>query len=86
MVHVSSSAFFNTYVEGLEHDSLPVQSIGYLENIELPPTRLDVVQKALQIADNVRKECNEDHIIVAYDLVIAKIAMHIQETENSQPP
>ena len=65
-------------------DNLPVQSIGYMENIALPPKRLDVVQETMVISEKVRQECGEDYIIVAYDLGIAKPVMRIQEEESPQ--
>ena len=63
-------------------DTHPVQNIGYMENITLPPTILDVVQETLMISEKVRQECGEKYLIVAYDLCIAKPAMRIQEEES----
>ena len=65
-------------------NTLPVQSIGYMENIALPPTRLDVVQETMAISEKVRQECGEEYIVVhvAYDLGIAKPAIRIQEEES----
>lgn len=43
---------------GIE-DSLPLQQFGYMENIELPPTRLDVVRETLVKSQNVALESGE---------------------------
>ena len=31
----------------VHEDRLPLQDIGYMENLDLPPTRLDVIQETL---------------------------------------
>ena len=56
----------------------PLQAIGYMENIDLPPTRLDVVQEPLRIAQRVAQECGYLYAIVSYDLAITKPALQIQ--------
>ena len=66
----------------ITEDSLPQQRIGYMENLSLPPTRLDVVAKTLALSQEVAKECNETHAVVHYDLAIAKPAMQIQAEEK----
>ena len=63
-------------------DSLPRQTIGYLQNISLPPTRLDVVAETMRVAQRVASECNEKYAVVTYDLAIAKPASQIQVTES----
>ena len=62
-------------------DPLPQQNILYMENLNLPPTRLDVVAETLKISQRVAEECGERYIVVTYDLAIAKPAMQIQDTE-----
>ena len=62
-------------------DSLPKQTVHYMENIQLPPTRLDVVKDTLIRTQQVAKECHQKEIIVTYDLAIAKPALQIQSTE-----
>lgn len=62
-------------------DPLPKQIVGYMENINLSPTRLDVVQETLKRSQQVAKECNETYAIVHYDLAIAKQALKIQDKE-----
>ena len=52
-----------------------------MENIALPPTRLDVVQETLCIAQKVAREYGEQYTIVHYDLAIAKPALQIQAQE-----
>ncbi len=62
-------------------DPLPIQKIGYMENIPFPPTRLDVVAKTLQVTQQVAQECGEEYIAVTYDLAIAKPAIQMQIEE-----
>ncbi len=63
-------------------DTLPQQRICYLQNINLPPTRLDVVAETLRTAQKIAQECNEPYAIVTYDLAIAKPASQIRNTED----
>ena len=62
-------------------DPLPPQHISYMDNINLPPTRLDVVAETLRISQKVASECDEQYTIVHYDLAVAKPAMQIQQAE-----
>jgi len=62
-------------------DPLPKQSIGYMENINFPPTRLDVVAETLKQSQRVASECEQQYVVVHYDLAVAKLAMQIQSTE-----
>ena len=34
----------------VHEDELPKQTIGYMENIDLPPTQLDVIQETLRLS------------------------------------
>ena len=61
-------------------DPFPKQQIGYMENINLPPTRLDVVAQTLK-QSRVAQECHQEYVIVTYDLAVAKLAMQIQLAE-----
>lgn len=63
-------------------DPLPIQEISYIPNINAPITRLDVVNKTLQIAEAVRKECNEEYMRAGYDLQAAKLAYRIHDRET----
>lgn len=63
-------------------DHLPKQVIGYMDNLSLPPTRLDVVLETLRRSQAVATECSENTAIVHYDLAIAKPAMQIQSQES----
>jgi hypothetical protein len=65
----------------LTEDILPQQHVAYMENISLPPTRMDVVVETMKISQQVAKECGEDYAVVTYDLAIAKPAMQIQANE-----
>jgi hypothetical protein len=62
-------------------DDLPKQNIRYMENIHLPPTRLDVVRETLKRSQAVAQECSQKDVVVHYDLAIAKPAMQLQSTE-----
>lgn len=66
------------------NDPLPKQVIGYMENIELPPTRLDVVRETMTRSQRVATECGEKYTVVTYDLAIAKPALQIQAQESPQ--
>lgn len=68
----------------LIEDSLPLQRIGYMNNITLPSTRLDVVKETMRISNEVRKECGEEYMVPTYDLAIAKPALKIQEEESPE--
>lgn len=61
-------------------DKNPVQKIGYLPNLNMSPTSDSVVQKTLKMAQDIARECNQEHIIVTYDLAIAAKAYKIQAT------
>ena len=63
-------------------DQLPLQRIGYMENINHPPTQLDVIVETLCISQKVAEECGEKYAIVTYDLAIAKPALQIQSQES----
>ena len=61
---------------------MPQQIVGYVENMGLPPTRLDVAAETLQIAQSVAAECDEPYALVNYDLAIAKPALQMQANES----
>ena len=63
-------------------DDLPPQRVVYMDNISLPPTRLDVIVETLKISQEVALECNEQYAIVHYDLAVAKPAIQIQQAES----
>ena len=52
--------------------------LAYMDNLSLPPTRLDVVAETLKISQMVAAQCNEEFAIVHYDLAVVKPAMQIQ--------
>ena len=66
----------------ITEDPLPKQNVLYMENISLPPTRLDVVVETMKISQQVASECDEEYIVVHYDLAIAKPTLQIQATES----
>lgn len=63
-------------------DDLPKQNIGYMKNLCLPPTRLDVVVETLCIYQKFIEECNDKYAIVHYDLAVVKPAMQIQYEQS----
>ena len=63
-------------------DPLPQQIIGYMENLSLPPTRLDVVAETMKISQKVANECGQTYAVVSYDLAVAKPALQIQDEES----
>ena len=63
-------------------DLLPSQRIAYMKNLNLPPTRLDVVAETLNISQRVAKECGDKYAVVTYDLAVAKPALQIQAEEK----
>ena len=64
------------------NDPLPQQVIGYMKNIDLPPTRLDVVHETMTRSQKVARECGEKYTVVTYDLAIARPALQIQAQET----
>ena len=66
----------------ITNDPFPKQQIGYMENINLPSTRLDVVAETLKQSIRVKDECGQQYVVVHYDLNIAKPAMQIQAAES----
>lgn len=52
--------------------------IGNMENITLPPTRLDVVRVTLVQSQTVASECGEKCVIVTYDIATATPALQMQ--------
>ena len=48
----------------VHEDELPQQTIGYTENIDPPPTRLDVIQETLRLSQMVAEEWGEKYAIV----------------------
>ncbi len=65
----------------ITEDHLPQQILGYMENLNMPPTRLDVVAETLPQSQRVAAECGEEYAIVTYDLAVAKPALQIQAVE-----
>lgn len=63
-------------------DVLPLQQISYMDNLNLPPTRLDVIAETLRISQRVASECGDQYIVVHYDLAVAKPAMQIQAADS----
>jgi hypothetical protein len=43
-------------------DPLPSQRIAYMDNLNLPPTRLDVVAETLRISQRVARECGAGEV------------------------
>ena len=56
-------------------DYLPQYHKAFMENLSLPPVRLDVVTDTLKISQQVAKECDDKYAIVHNDLAVTKQAM-----------
>jgi len=63
-------------------DLSPVQKIFYLLSINQSPTSTSVVYETMKRAQEIASLCQQDSIIVTYDLAIAKIAFQIQKSET----
>ena len=63
-------------------DPLPQQTIGYMDNLNLPSTRLDVVPETMKLSQKLATECGESYAVVRYDLAVAKPALQIQSEES----
>lgn len=61
-------------------DENPIQTIGYLPNLNKSPTNNDVVMKTLDMANQIADECNQRFIVVTYDLAIAMKAYQIKDS------
>lgn len=62
-------------------DRLPLQKIGYMDNICKPITRLDVIAETLRITMKVADECQQPYGFATYDLAAAKLAIKVQDTD-----
>lgn len=63
-------------------DQNSIQKIGYLPIINASPTSDSVVLKTMNMALELAEECNQDYIVVTYDLAIASKAYKIQADMN----
>ena len=68
----------------ITEDQIPPQKIAYVDNLNLPPTRIDVIAETLRISQRVAQECDEQYAVVHYDLAVAKPAMQIQQQEDPE--
>ena len=66
----------------LTKDPLRLQRIRYMENMNLPPTRNDVVAETMRVSQKVATECGEQYALVHYDLAITKPALQIQAQDS----
>ncbi len=58
------------------------QTIGYMKNVTLPPTRNDVVMETVKVSQQIACECGETLILVHYDLAVAKSALIMQNQKS----
>ena len=58
------------------------QSVQYVRNIQLPPTRDDVIRQTLKISQEVATDCGDEFALVTYDLACVKMASHIKIEES----
>ena len=66
----------------IKADSQMKQSVQYMRNTQLPPTRDDVIRQTLKTSHEVATDCGDEFSLVTYDLACAKIARHIQIEES----
>lgn len=62
-------------------DNSELQTVEYLPPINDSPISKSVVLQTLELIKNIAEECHQKHIIVSYDLAIAKMAMQFKRTE-----
>ena len=60
------------------------QSIQYMHNIQLPPTRDNVIRQTLKVSQEVVTDFEDEFALVTYNLAFAKIARHIQIEKKSK--
>lgn len=58
------------------------QIVDYLPQINSSPTSYTIVHETMIQAVKIAQECHQEHILVTYDLAIARMAMQIQLTEK----
>ena len=63
-------------------DNLPKQCIGYMQNITLPPSRLDVVVETMRLSQQVAAECGDEYTFIHSDLAVAKLTLQILAQES----
>ena len=63
-------------------DRNPKQIVHYMNHIRYPPTRNDVVKEMMVRSQAVSKECEQQYMVVTYDLAVAKVARKIQSEES----
>lgn len=59
-------------------DMNPQQIISYLPQLNSSPTNDRTIHKTLEIAEDIRVECGQNHLFLTYDLAMAKPAYKIQ--------
>lgn len=80
---VENSSLWAGFNSKVLKDDSPQQKIFYLTPINHSPTSPTVVYETMRQAQVIANECEQDEILVTYDLAIAKIAMQIKSQENS---
>ena len=63
-------------------DQSEIQKIDYLSPKNNSPTSYFVVNETLRMAKEIAEKCQNEIIIVTYDLAIAKMAMQIHESDK----
>ena len=65
-------------------DDLPQQTIDYLLLIDKSPTALNGVLETMNRSLQITDECQQQFLVVTYDLAIAKQALTLQTEESPQ--
>ena len=73
---IDTTTMWHGWDAQITEDKLPQQTITCMDLIEHSTTRIDVVQKTMDMALHVLKECYEDYMSVTYDLDIANPAVN----------
>mgnify|MGYP005983678057 FL=1 len=63
-------------------DQSEIQKNEYLPQINSSPTSYAIVNETLNMANEISEKCQQNQIIVTYDLAIAKMAMQIQNKDK----
>lgn len=81
-IHLENTAMWTGWNSKLATNSLPMQKIGYLRQLNVSPTSTSAVMETMKISQRIAEECDQQYISVTYDLAIAKIALCEQAEEK----
>lgn len=79
--HIPSTPMWIGFNSQITTDTSKRQLVDYLPQIDKSPTSYTVVHETMKNALKIAEKCNQTHIVVTYDLAIARMAMQIQLEE-----